>query len=784
MANASISRTLLISGLLVLTFWTFSAFHPYLSHAKLVLFSTPGTFSEISIHAPRKNVWADLTQDEVKAVREFMFTRTDLNLTRSRESFRFDNNIRLIEVLRPNKSDVLAYLNGNSAPPIRWARVVINDGVKEYPQVTNYMVGPLPIDNSTRIEPLIYCFNSDRNFVYNPMPTYPVLVEWVATFALNITDVLEELLDGTVDPLDPTSPENLGLATSFTSLEDHKLMLWLQFYRDDPYSEAATLLPQGLYVKVEISTKDTNNWKPSTCYYNRVVYDSVNELRKAMGKIHFEKTEINRPGDWSNTEDFDDRISSREKPPPLMIQPQGSRFLVDKEQKYVSYMGYEFYVTTAAATGMSLYDIRFHGDSVIYEVGLQEAMAHYAGDDPQQGALEFLDTTFMMGANLQELVPGYDCPAYATFLSATFSVGDSTVTKKNTICIFEYTGDHVLQRHSGMEHVTVSRNSYLIVRSVSTMENYDYTIDYIFYLDGTIEVKVRASGYIFAAFWANGQEDEYGYRIHDAIASSMHDHVLNFKADLDIVGTSNTLKRVGIEPTTKHYPWDDVKQRNTMHLVERLVETEAGIDWPKNAAEMLIVTNDNKTNAWGETRGYRIAPGTGIGNPSHLTILNSTTLGISAEWANRDLWVLKRKDTEPMSASALNYFDPKDPLVDFSKFIDGEDIVNEDLVIYFNLGSHHIPHSGDIPNTLMHTSASSIMFTPFNFNDRDPSRRSAQGVRVDRKGKAAIPRYFGATYNKGIQVPRDDLEPDLTQHHGSQANPAFGKTWHPGNPGF
>ena len=73
-------------------------------------------------------------------------------------------------------------------------------------------------------------------------------------------------------------------------------------------------------------------------------------------------------------------------------------------------------------------------------------------------------------------------------------------------------------------------------------------------------------------------------------------------------------------------------------------------------------------------------------------------------------------------------------------------------VIYFNLGSHHVPHSGDLPNTLMHTSASSVMFTPFNFNDRDPSRRSSQGVRVDKNNGRSSPRYFGTTYNKGISL--------------------------------
>lgn len=218
---------------------------------------------------------------------------------------------------------------------------------------------------------------------------------------------------------------------------------------------------------------------------------------------------------------------------------------------------------------------------------------------------------------------------------------------------------------------------------MSIVGNYDYTFDYVFYLDGTIEVKVRASGYIFGVFWNENTspQDEYGYRIHDAAASSMHDHVLNFKADFDIVGTSNTMVRVGIEEVTKEFPWDDKETtpRNTMHLVPRNVERETGINWAPNSGEILLVVNDNATNSWGKKRGYRIQPGSGIGTPSHRIVTNSPSSGVAAEWATQHLWVLKRKDTEPKSSTVFNAFSPTDPLVDFSKFIDNEEIMDDDL---------------------------------------------------------------------------------------------------------
>jgi primary-amine oxidase len=75
-------------------------------------------------------------------------------------------------------------------------------------------------------------------------------------------------------------------------------------------------------------------------------------------------------------------------------------------------------------------------------------------------------------------------------------------------------------------------------------------------------------------------------------------------------------------------------------------------------------------------------------------------------------------------------------------------------VIFFNLGMHHVPHSGDIPNTLMHTSSSSVMFTPFNFHNRDPSRLNSQGVQLDVEAKGTKPRYFGQTYHEGVKLKK------------------------------
>jgi primary-amine oxidase len=105
-------------------------------------------------------------------------------------------------------------------------------------------------------------------------------------------------------------------------------------------------------------------------------------------------------------EDFSSTVAGREKPAPTMIQPGGARYQLNREEQYVSWMGFTFYWAFSQATGITLYNIRFRGERIMYELGLQEAMAQYAGTDPLQGAVSYLDGFFGMGRAMFELVPG------------------------------------------------------------------------------------------------------------------------------------------------------------------------------------------------------------------------------------------------------------------------------------------------------------------------------------------------------------------------------------------
>ncbi|KAI1341918.1 copper amine oxidase [Xylariaceae sp. FL0016] len=771
-----------------------------------------GSSSRSAFKAPRHNVWADLSSQEADEVYDFLVEEwKDLNLTRRPKSA-LENFILALETLKPNKSDVLPYIWQDGEIPERWAKVVLShNSIDDGPLLAYHAVGPLPVSLKTRAVPLNSIFNSGKNSVPNLMADFVGSLDWSLSLAKNVSDITMELLGAKVNGDNPFDPDSLQAFPRLTVHEEGHLLGWVQFFRPGMGSSGRTLLPQGIYVRFDATNPDTSQWKAGEWFYNGVMYANVDEFREAVRKPGFLKTPANLDGPWTDTEDFDAQPEGRDLPPPISIQPYGARYKLDKSAKYVSWFGFEFFLTSTQATGVGLFDVRFKGERVMYELSLQEALAHYAGDDPMAGGQEFLDSFFGMGTDAFELVPGYDCPAYADYLGTDVHRGGNSKTIPNNVCIFEFTSDYLMSRHTAQYSVTASRNTFLTIRSVSTVGNYDYTIDYIFYLDGAIEVKVRASGYIFGAFYANNpykNEDEYGHRIHDALSSSMHDHVISFKADLDVAGTPNDMVRLALEPITVSYPWDQpyVKERNTMHLVEYPVSEETGLDWPKNSGEFFLVYSSDKKNAWGERKGYRVVSGTGLGSTPHLTIQNSTVLGESARWAEHDIWVVRQKDNEPRAADPLNYLEPLDPLIDFTKIANSESLNHSeadaeydgDLVVYFNVGSHHIPHSGDVPNTLMHTSASSVMFIPHNFADRDPSRESVQGVRLQlqgkksggfagwdpenessedlrarKKGKESYKmkegaNYFGTPYTEGMNIPLSVLEPDLQKEYQSK----------------
>lgn len=635
----------------------------------------------------RKSIWNDLSDDEVTQVIQYLHSPSaGLNLTHSPSISSWDNKILTVEALRPNKTDALKYLDHDGIEPRRFALANIHHGVSDQAEIQTYMVGPLPISPETKMEPLTYMYNSGRSSTVYTDGNPEGLVTWADEVATAIEDIALDLLgcrpsvvlypqpgDEPLGDEQPNSSECLFNPANPAQIEHGRNMRWFGFSK---LADSWALLPQALYIKADLTGRDPADWSLSHVFYNSKLYKDIDEFRKAWESPDFEKLPINANGNWTQLKPGL-RNDENRRDAPFLVQSGKSRVAVNRNESFVSWLGFDFNIAFSQVTGMSLFDIRVDGERVIYELGMQEALAEYAGNDPKLSGTAYMDTAYNFGALATELVPGYDCPIYAEYLDTQHALGEKIIKHKGTICVFETPLDFPLQRHSGITHTTTFANSALVVRSISTVGNYDYTTEYIFYLDGSIEVKLRASGYIQGAYWKNNTQ--YGYQVHDFVSSAIHDHTINFKADMDVAGAKNTIEIVTLSEKEIEYPWAPDVKRRTMSLEKSISPDESFFDWPRNGAAMYLVSNQNAKNAYGENRAYRIVPGTGIASPVHLTTHQSSNLRNATTWAEHDLYVTKQKDTEPRSSSPLNGMTPDQPLIQFDRFLDGENVVDEDL---------------------------------------------------------------------------------------------------------
>ena len=64
---------------------------------------------------------------------------------------------------------------------------------------------------------------------------------------------------------------------------------------------------------------------------------------------------------------------------------------------------------------------------------------------------------------------------------------------------------------------------------------------------------------------------------------------------------------------------------------------------------------------------------------------------------------------------------PGEPLLEFNDFINGESLVQEDLVAWVCLGSIHMPTTEDVPVTTTPVTASTFFIRPHNYFDESPA---------------------------------------------------------------
>lgn len=641
------------------------------------------------------------------------------------------NYIARIELIPPPKANATAYLFGDGPMPGRYVRVNVNFGGLPEPSFNEYQVGPLAsAPEEMTIEKLTDQIWNTRPREGNEMRALKAMVSEI----LNEDDFIIITSESFAGKAHGDGLSDHELAPPGLIAEERFTQIRVMFAVDGTW-RGKDLNPVPLSFTINNTDVDPSMWTADLFYYNLQGPFTRDELVEAyqddiLDKViipesHYEEIQVSsfpqkRPEQGNRA--FSDR------PGPQSFMPQGARYTV--KDRSINWMGWSFHAGYDFRAGPNFKNIMFKDERIAYEVALNEIGLVYTANDPIGGNVNFLDSNFGNG-EYRELMKGIDCPSYATYLTNYWwAAPGGAVTANSAVCVFEVATQDTLWRRAG-PFVSGVPNTELHVRFAMPNGNYDYIITYKFKLDGVLHVEAASSGYIQTYYMPPDREekDPFSYRVSTYSGGSLHDHTLGFKVDLDIVSEANTFQTVTYktgsaldavnagkaEPLTEkpEYLLFDTARWVEYGTVE--TEHEALMNKDPFAPKEWLFGDTTKTNKWGNTRAYHLKLDA---NPSSMYPENSHVFP-AFSFVKQMLAVTKYKDEEQMCTGAYDLNRMSDPKGAFENFVDGENIVQEDLVAWVSLAILHLPTSENMPmtNLVKH----GFTLAPWNFFDEDPA---------------------------------------------------------------
>ena len=237
-----------------------------------------------------------------------------------------------------------------------------------------------------------------------------------------------------------------------------------------------------------------------------------------------------------------------------ITQPEGPSFTLDGHE--LRWQDWSMRIGFDAREGLTLHQVSLHeGDRerpVIYRASIPEMVVPY-GDPKFRYWQAYFDTgEYLVGKFVNSLELGCDCLGEIAYLDAT--VTDDTGqprTVKNAICIHEEDSG-ILWKHTDIFNGSVQtrRQRRLVVSYFSTVGNYDYGFYWYFYLDGTIELEVKATGVLFTSAYpgpdAEGREHAYSTQVAPGLAGAVHQHLFSARLDMTVDGLPNAVEEVDV----------------------------------------------------------------------------------------------------------------------------------------------------------------------------------------------------------------------------------------------
>lgn len=327
----------------------------------------------------------------------------------------------------------------------------------------------------------------------------------------------------------------------------------------------------------------------------------------------------------------------------VVQQPDGPSF--DLDGRNVSWQHWRFRVDWSPREGLVLDRIGFEQNGavrpVINRMSLSEIYVPYAIPDANWSWRSAFDIgEYNLGEYSQSLERNVDVPENAVFFDEvagdTGSIGGSYEIPHG-VAMFERDGGSLWDR---LDPTTLERDARyareLVVTWAAAIGNYTYGVEYVFKMNGAIDMNVNATGTTLnQGISSASQGNEYGTVVTPKIAAPGHQHFFDFRIDFDVDGTSNRVVEENAVSTA-------APGGNAWKVQETMLGSEGSRDASAAAVRSWRIESATKTNAVGEPTAYELE-GSDTGVP-----YSSQTYPplLQAPFAQHPFWVTRYKDSE------------------------------------------------------------------------------------------------------------------------------------------
>jgi primary-amine oxidase len=395
-----------------------------------------------------------------------------------------------------------------------------------------------------------------------------------------------------------------------------------------------------------------------------------------------------------------------------ITQPQGASFSLDGD--IVTWEGWHFRVGFDPREGLVLHQISLQDRPLIYRASIAEMVVPYADPSPVRFWQNYFDAgEYLLGQQANSLVLGCDCLGEIHYFDAVLADGEGRPRElSNAICMHEEDFG-VLWKHSDLftEAAETRRQRRLVVSFFATVGNYDYGFYWYLYLDGTIEMEVKATGVVFTSSYVEGSE--YASEIAPGLGAPYHQHLFSARLDMMLDGFTNAVDELDIRrvPVGEGNPYGNAFTRVATRLTR---ESEAARCADHAVGRVWRISNPSSTNRLGQPVAYLLRP---EGLPALLAD-DASSIARRAAFATKHLWVTRYAADERYPAGdQVNQHPGGGGLPQFvakDRPIDGEDIV-----LWHTFGATHFPRSEDWP--VMPVDRCGFSLRPSGFFDRNPT---------------------------------------------------------------